>query len=125
DPWSGARTWLVGQAVALREVSWMLAKTESTTAEGTWRWNARVWLRPRATAHQARLYSIDLPGPSVQKAQFAIMQQQADLLAPRASAMPWDRDRAATMLRTLAASEPDFIGSPGTEPDLLFPRASR
>ena len=125
DAWSGARAWLVGQAVALREVSWMLAKTEFTTAEGTWRWNALVWLLAKATAHQARLQSIDLPGPNVQKAQFAIMQEQADLLARQASAMPWDRDRAATMLRTLAASEPDFMGSPGAEPDVLFPRASR
>lgn len=125
DPWSGARAWLVGQAVALREVSWMLAKSEPPAAEGTGRWNALVWLLAKATAHQARLQSIDLPGPNVSKAQFAIMQEQADLLARQTSAMPWDRDRAATMLRTLAASEPDFMGSPGAGPDLLFPRASR
>jgi hypothetical protein len=125
DPWSGARAWLVGQAVALREISWMLAKSESPAAEATWRWNAIVWLLAKATAHQTRLESINLPGPSAEKAQFAIMQEQADLLARQASALPWDQNRAATILSALAASEPDFTESPAAEPDLLFPRARR
>jgi len=125
EPWSGARAWLVGQAVALREVSWMLANSESPATEATWRWNALVWLLAKATADQARLQSIDLPGSNVSKAQFAIMQEQADLLARQASAMPWEQNRAPTILRALAATEPDFVVSPGAEPDLLFPRASR
>ena len=29
DPWSGPRAWLVGQAVALREMSWALANSET------------------------------------------------------------------------------------------------
>jgi hypothetical protein len=40
----GAQAWLVGQAVALREMSWQLANEKSPTQNQIYRWAALVWL---------------------------------------------------------------------------------
>jgi hypothetical protein len=44
DPASGPRAWLVGQAVAWREISWMLANSETPAADAIDRWSALNWL---------------------------------------------------------------------------------
>lgn len=41
---NGAQAWLVGQAVALREMSWQLAREKSPTENEINRWSALVWL---------------------------------------------------------------------------------
>src|SRR6266700_3635216 len=48
DPSSGVRAWLVGQSVALREMSWELSKNETPTAE-TAKWKGLEWLLAEAT----------------------------------------------------------------------------
>ncbi|MBA3963780.1 MAG: hypothetical protein H0X40_18025, partial [Chthoniobacterales bacterium] len=50
DPLSGPRAWLVGQAVALREVSWALSKMETPNLGEVARWDGLVWLLAKATA---------------------------------------------------------------------------
>ena len=47
DPSSGLRAWFVGQAVALREMSWDLSKSETPDAEAVARWKGPAWLLPR------------------------------------------------------------------------------
>ena len=42
--WSGAQTWLVGQAVALREMSWQLARENPATENALTRHAALYWL---------------------------------------------------------------------------------
>jgi len=125
DPWSGPRAWLVGQAVALREMSWMLANNEAPDANATARWSALAWLLAKTTANQTRLQVIDLSGGTASRTRFAIAQEQADLLARQAAAIPWDDHRAAAMLHAVAATESEFIASPAVSPELLFRRAQR
>jgi hypothetical protein len=125
DPWSGPRAWLVGQAVALREMSWALANSETSDAEVTARWSALVWLLAKTTANQTRLPAIDLPNEAASRARFATTQEQADLLARQASAIPWDDHRAGVMLHALVATESDFAGSPAASSEQLFRRAQR
>jgi hypothetical protein len=125
ESWSGPRAWLVGQAVALREMSWMLSNNETPDADATARWNALVWLLAKTTANQTRLQVIDPPGGTASRAMFAITQEQADLLARQAAAIPWDDHRAAAMLQALVAPDSEFIVSSAASPELLFPRATR
>jgi len=51
--WNGALAWLVGQAVALREMSWQLAGEESPTQNEINRWAALVWLVETAAPKHA------------------------------------------------------------------------
>jgi len=53
DPSSGLRAWFVGQAVALREMSWDLSKSETPDAEAVARWKGLAWLLAKATEQQA------------------------------------------------------------------------
>jgi len=125
DPWNGPRAWLVGQAVALREMSWMLANNETPDADATARWSALVWLLAKTTANQTQLQVIDPPGAPASRALFAVTQKQADLLARQAAAIPWDDHRTATMLNAVVATESEFVVSPAASPELLFRRAQR
>jgi hypothetical protein len=125
DPWNGPRTWLVGQAVALREMSWMLANNETPDAEATARWSALVWLLAKTTANQTRLPVIETPGGTASRALFAITQKRADLLARQAAAIPWDDHRVTARLHALVATESEFVVSPAASPELLFRRAQR
>ncbi len=124
DPASGPRAWLVGQAVALREMSWALANDKAPAPDAIAHWNALAWLLAKTTAKQTQLPAIDPPNES-DSARFTITQEQADVLARKAAAIPWRNDRAATILRALSATESDFAPSPGDPPGLLFRRAAR
>jgi Cytochrome c554 and c-prime len=124
DPSNGVRAWLVGQAVALREMSWALSKNETPDAEATARWKGLAWLLAKATAAQTNTPVIDQPGETTSLAGFTGAQQQADLLARRAAESSFGADFAQELLRALAATDSEFIAS-RTSPDLLFRRAQR
>jgi len=120
EPSSGPRAWLVGQAVALREVSWRLSQDESVNEDLAAEWNALAWLLAKATSNQS-LPAIDASSLTTTPDTFKRMQSQADLLARRAA------ERGVTsikILQTLAASDSEFLVS--REPlELLFRRAVR
>jgi hypothetical protein len=125
DPSSGVRAWLVGQAVALREISWALSKNETPDAEETARWKGLSWLLARATMQQGSLPLIDQPGATTSRSIFTTAQGQADLLAHRAAQLQFNDDFARQLLRALAATDSEFVASKETSPDLLFRRAQR
>jgi hypothetical protein len=125
DPSSAVRAWLVGQAVALREMSWALSKTETPDSGATAQWKGLVWLLAKATTQQTNLPIIDPPAGATSHAVFTGAQQQADLLARRAAESRLSDDLAKQLLRTLAATDSEFVVSKETSPDLLFRRAQR
>lgn len=124
DPSSGLRAWLVGQAVALREMSWALSKNDAPDTDTTAKWKGLAWLLTKATAQQPSLPVIDQPGETTSLAGFTSAQQQADLLARRAAESSFSADFAQQLLRALVATDSEFIAS-RTSPDLLFRRAQR
>jgi hypothetical protein len=98
--WLGARAWLVGQAVALRELSWKLSQTQEP--ELIPRWQALSWLLART-------------GPSAQlpaNGQFPAMQSAADRLARSAAREQWSREKVLKLLKDYAALSVDFRESP-------------
>jgi hypothetical protein len=125
DPSSGVRAWLVGQAAALREMSWALSKNETPDAEETARWKGLSWLLAKATAQQGSLPLIDQPGATTSPSIFTTAQGQADLLARRAAQFQFSDDFAHQLLRALTATDSEFVVSKETSPDLLFRRAQR
>jgi hypothetical protein len=125
DPSSGLRAWLVGQAVALREMSWDFSKNEMPDAEAAARWKGLAWLLSKVTAQQANLPAIDLLSEPTSRASFASAQQQSDLLARRAAEAPLSDEFARHLLRALAATDSEFVISKETSPEVLFRRAQR
>ena len=125
DPSSGLRAWLVGQAVALREMSWALSKNGTPDEGEINRWKGLAWLLAKATAQQTNLPLIDPPAGATSSGVFTGTQQQADLLARRAAESRLNDDIPQQLLRAMAATDPEFVVSKETSPDELFRRAQR
>jgi hypothetical protein len=125
DPSSGLRAWLVGQAVALREMSWDLSKSETPDAEAVARWKGLAWLLAKATAQQTSLPIISTLSETTSPASFRATQEQSDLLARRAAEYQFSSDFAQQLLRALAATDSEFVTSKETSRDVLFRRAQR
>jgi hypothetical protein len=125
DPLSGLRAWFVGQAVALREMSWDLSKNETPDAEAIARWKGLAWLLAKVTAEQTNLPGIDPPNEPMSRASFASAQKQSDLLARLAAQASLSDESARHLLHALAATDSEFVVSKETSPDLLFRRAQR
>jgi hypothetical protein len=104
----GAQAWFVGQAVALRETSWELAREESPSPNEINRWHDLVWLMSRA-----RSIDTTLPQPPSStfrpnRENFEQVQQWSDHLAQTAAKLNWTSDLTQTALTTLAATSADF-----------------
>jgi hypothetical protein len=125
DPSSSLRAWLVGQAVALREMSWDLSKGETPDAEAVARWKGLAWLLAKATAQQTSLPIISTLSETTSPASFRATQEQSDLLARRAAEHQFSNDFAQQLLRALAATDSEFVTSNETSRDVLFRRAQR
>lgn len=115
DPNTGAKAWLIGQAVALREMSWALGKIDNPDTEAVARWNGLVWLLGKVTAEQTRLTLIDLPdGPTV-RASFIDMQGRADSFARNAAATSVGESFARDTLNTLLKLDRELQQSKDTD----------
>jgi hypothetical protein len=125
DPSSGARAWLVGQAVALREMSWALSKNATIDTEEIAKWKGLAWLLAKTTAQQTNLPVINPPGGGTGSGFFIGMQEQADSLARRAAESQFSDDSVRQLLHELAATDSEFVVSKETSADLLFRRAQR
>jgi len=102
---TGAQAWYVGQAVALREVSWALLNGRADTARAAAVWQSLAWLLARGGLDYGQP-PLDQAAPS--PAALASAVEAADLLAKRA-AQKWDPRNAAIVLRRLAATHGDFL----------------
>ena len=128
--WSGAQTWLVGQAVALREIQWQLSqkssepKSDSRDTKSMDRGDALLWMLPK-------IASVDglFPEPSFLKTAYtsASVQKWADELARAASGVRWTDIETKKCLAILAGSALDFRDPPADRPSTarLSRRAER
>jgi hypothetical protein len=122
DPGTGAKVWLVGQAVALREMSWQLGKSDNMDAELVARWSGLAWLLGRVTGQQSKLPLLTLPnGPAV-RASFIDMQGRADALARAAAAAALGDRFERETLQSLLATDSEFQQSREST-DVLWRRA--
>ena len=125
DPWNGPRAWLVGQAIALREVSWALAAHRETDSALEAQCEALVWLLAKVTSGQSRLPQFDASSRPRDEVLYSNIQAQADTLARKASTVFWDEHEAQTILTVLAATNSEFAATTGAPSEVLFQRAAR
>lgn len=101
----GGQAWYVGQAVALREVSWALLNGRADAARSLPEWQGLVWLLARSGVGTGPApLAPSAPSPS----QLASMVESADMLAKRA-AQAWEAQSAGAVLKRLAATQDDFL----------------
>lgn len=124
EPWSGLRQWLTGQAVALREMSWALARDPQNDAFSIARWDGLAWLCATATSLASIPSPVSPPSSTPGMPDFTSMQTQADALARRASASNWSDSSARSLLVALASVDEEFTAK-GTATPLLGQRAKR
>ena len=121
DRWIGTRSWLVGQAVALREAAWR-SRTDADPAPDMQETSiALAWLLAKVTAVDASLSKVLEPGSS----DLEPVQKQADELARHASNWNPSADSTMSILRSLAATDPEFVATKQTSAQALFYRAKR
>lgn len=103
--WSGAQTWLVGQAVALREMSWELSKNPNDQKLQE-KFSGLLWLLEKLPDE------IKLEGNSsatnIDSARAKEIQKQSDELAQKISAMNWSPELTQKTLLSLAGTSEDF-----------------
>jgi hypothetical protein len=99
-PSLGQRSWLTGQAVALRELSWKLAKQPDDSL--VQRWKALVWLLRKTDAGRK-----ELP----EGADFAAMQSAADQFARSAARATWTKGAEQAAMKTCIAASAEFENS--------------
>lgn len=98
DPFLGPRTWLVGQASDLREISWKLTTTASDDLSA--RWRAMRWLLKQIPAASSL--------PADQITDYRATQSSADRLAHSASKQPWTKESTLASLKKLSGLSADF-----------------
>jgi hypothetical protein len=106
-PALGPRSWLTGQAAALREMSWKLSNKGDENFLP--RWKAMVWL-----LQKTELGKQELPASE----DFATMQKAADGLARKAALKLWTREEVRAQLKELAALHAEFEAEKADRPQL-------
>ena len=107
DPWTGVRSWLVGQAVALREVTWAIAQRPVQDDDEFARWHALKWILSKVPL--ANENNASLPAMSA----FPGIQLEADKIARHAVQLSCTLQSVRELLVTLASTENDFVGKTG------------
>jgi hypothetical protein len=111
DPASGPRSWLTGQAVALREITWALTKSSSDQRSQLLdEQNALVWLLDKTG------FGNDLSQVSA----FPGIQQSANEIAERAAKWSPTNDSLMSILQTLAASDSEFQSTKESKGSLFY-----
>jgi hypothetical protein len=107
---NGAQAWLVGQAVALREMSWQLANEKSPTENEINRWAALVWLVETATPKNADESRPPISLPEAVKMARQI-QPELDKMAREVAGETPETSDLRAILSGLAATSDSFRDS--------------
>ena len=105
DPLIGSRSWLIGQAVALREAAWHARADADPSADAQETSLALAWLLAKVTLAEPMLPKILEPPSS----DLEPLQKQADDLARAAASWNPSAESTMSILRALAESEAEFV----------------
>jgi hypothetical protein len=103
---SGGQAWLVGQAVALRELSWQMGRAGTNDFKLTARWQAALWLMQKSASVASSNVWNFAGEPSTELA--ATIQKASDELARSAAHRPWTIELSRRTLVALAGTSADF-----------------
>src|SRR5438270_6128508 len=117
---SPVRTWLVGQAVALRELSWkMQGGGRNADPDALAQTSALAWLLSKVTSSDQSLPSV------LEEADSDTLQRAADQLARHVSARTFENGYSTTVLKVLISLGAEFSRSSPVPGYVLFYRAKR
>jgi hypothetical protein len=108
ENWSGAQAWLVGQAVALRELSWQLSREAPPDDKLAARWSALLWLLQKLGALDPRFPKLSEVSTDPVPQNLGAALRAGDELAKRASAAQWTDEMSNKAIKTLASAGSDF-----------------
>ena len=110
-----AQVWFVGQAVALREMSWQLRTESGPDAKLAARWGALVWLLQKLDGWQPQWPTLaKIPAQPTPEA-LQLAHVTSDALARLGAELTWNDELTRAALARLAHSAADFSvpGQPG------------
>ena len=105
---NGVQGWLVGQAAALREMSWQLARSSERDEKLAARCNALLWLLQKLDGANSRFPRLGAFPVRSAGGNYPAVQSAADQLARSASEIQWSDDMTFSLLNTLAKVGEDF-----------------
>jgi hypothetical protein len=121
DPAIGPRSWLVGQAVALREAAWHSRTDSDPSPDAQETSIALAWLLAKVTNTNPALPKILEPASS----DLEPVQKQADDLARHATNWNPNAETIMSILRALAGTDSEFAMTKERSTETLFYRARR
>lgn len=104
----GPQLWLVGQAVALREMSWQLAGEKSPHENLADRWAGLLWVlqRVRESLPESSVWPYEDLAPALVKAES--LQKLSDHWAQAVADLEWSDATTKTILTKLASTHDEF-----------------
>ena len=105
----GGQLWLVGQAVALREMSWHLERASSPDPAAVARWQGLVWLLQHAATAMTNLPPLAAANIAPTPSNFQHVRELSDAMARRAADLDWSLAFNERLLRELAGVTNDFL----------------
>lgn len=96
DDQLGPQIWLVGQAVALRELSWQLSRETNADPSLRDRWEGLLWLMQQ------------VPSSPVGQGEASQIQHAADAYAKSAAGMAWSEEQTRQCLAAMAQTADAF-----------------
>jgi len=106
--WNRAQSWLAGQAVALREMSWQLAIEKQPDARLIARWRALLWLVQKMDGLDPALPGLGKISTADNLENFLATKLAADALARTAANLTWNDGLSRKTLMRLAGTGGDF-----------------
>ena len=122
--WNGAQAWLIGQAVALREMSWQLSREAEPDQKLVARWSALLWLLQKLEGLDVEFPALGKIPAEAASQNFLVTLKAGDELAQRVSTSQWTDEMSRKALKTLASTSNDF-GQAGTALQFQARRAER
>jgi hypothetical protein len=109
-----AKQWLVGQAVALREMSWQLAHLQRPEQSLVARWQGLVWTLKTAAANVPAAAPLQALNDEVSAENFTRVHEASDKAANSVAKTTWNVDAGAAIFKKLAATGIDFGKNKGS-----------
>ena len=116
--------WLVGQAVALREMSWQLAREKVADSSLTDSWAGLTWLLQLAAGADSRLPALDLDSVAPTPERLDAVQKWSNRFAQTAAGLRWPEESTRKCLALLTKSSGTF-NNPAISRPILARRAER
>jgi len=115
--WAGPKSWAVGQAAALREMSWQLSLEKAPPAALTQRWAGLAWLLQAANLPGAAPDAIAVEKPEEPTPEnLARAQRWADALGQATAAADWKSENTQSCLKNLANTAGAFRAAIPAQP---------